>query len=258
MRRVIILVVLGTFLSSCGARKKTNRNQETEVNVNIPSIATPDAPSIILTPTYNSTEDYIAFFKAVAIHEMKLYGIPASITLAQGILESGSGKGRLARQANNHFGIKCHDWTGPRIYHDDDRAQECFRKYNDPSQSYRDHSLFLAKRKRYADLFKHKITDYKAWARGLKRAGYATDPQYPKKLISLIERYKLYRYDIFDKKKKNKKERGRTFQTHRVQKGDTLYSIAKRYNTTVEYIKSSNNLNSNALDIGQTLVIRSN
>ena len=258
MRRVIILVVLGTFLSSCGARKKTNRNQETEVNVNIPSIATPDAPSIILTPTYNSTEYYIAFFKAVAIHEMKLYGIPASITLAQGILESGSGKGRLARQANNHFGIKCHDWTGPRIYHDDDRAQECFRKYNDPSQSYRDHSLFLAKRKRYADLFKHKITDYKAWARGLKRAGYATDPQYPKKLISLIERYKLYRYDIFDKKKKNKKERDRTFQTHRVQKGDTLYSIAKRYNTTVEYIKSSNNLNSNALDIGQTLVIRSN
>ena len=258
MRRVIILVVLGTFLSSCGARKKTNRNQETEVNVNIPSIATPDAPSIILTPTYNSTEDYIAFLKAVAIHEMKLYGIPASITLAQGILESGSGKGRLARQANNHFGIKCHDWTGPRIYHDDDRAQECFRKYNDPSQSYRDHSLFLAKRKRYADLFKHKITDYKAWARGLKKAGYATDPQYPKKLISLIERYKLYRYDIFDKKKKNKKERDRTFQTHRVQKGDTLYSIAKRYNTTVEYIKSSNNLNSNALDIGQTLVIRSN
>lgn len=258
MRRVIILVVLGTFLSSCGARKKTNRNQETEVNVNIPSIATPDAPSIILTPTYNSTEEYIAFFKAVAIHEMKLYGIPASITLAQGILESGSGKGRLARQANNHFGIKCHDWTGPRIYHDDDRAQECFRKYNDPSQSYRDHSLFLAKRKRYADLFKHKITDYKAWARGLKKAGYATDPQYPKKLISLIERYKLYRYDIFDKKKKNKKERGRSFQTHRVQKGDTLYSIAKRYNTTVEYIKSSNNLNSNALDIGQTLVIRSN
>ena len=258
MRRVIILVVLGTFLSSCGARKKTNRNQETEVNVNIPSIATPDAPSIILTPTYNSTEDYIAFFKAIAIHEMKLYGIPASITLAQGILESGSGKGRLARQANNHFGIKCHDWTGPRIYHDDDRAQECFRKYNDPSQSYRDHSLFLAKRKRYADLFKHKITDYKAWARGLKRAGYATDPQYPKKLISLIERYKLYRYDIFDKKKKNKKERDRTFQTHRVQKGDTLYSIAKRYNTTVEYIKSSNNINSNALDIGQTLVIRSN
>ena len=258
MRQVIILVVLGTFLSSCGARKKTNRTQKTKVNVNIPSIATPDAPPIILTPTYNSTEDYIAFFKAVAIHEMKLYGIPASITLAQGILESGSGKGRVARQANKHFGIKWHDWTGPRIYHDDDRAQECFRKYNDPSQSYRDHSLFLAKRKRYADLFKHKITDYKAWARGLKKAGYATDPQYPKKLISLIERYKLYRYDIFDKNKKNKKERDHTLQTHRVQKGDTLYSIAKRYNTTVERIKSSNNLNSNTLDIGQTLVIRSN
>ena len=258
MRRVIILVVLGTFLSSCGARKKTNRNQETEVNVNIPSVTTPDAPSIILTPTYNSTEDYIAFFKAVAIHEMKLYGIPASITLAQGILESGSGKGRLAREANNHFGIKCHDWKGPRIYHDDDRSQECFRKYNDPNQSYRDHSLFLAKRKRYANLFKYKSTNYKAWAKGLKKAGYATDPKYPQKLISLIERYKLYRYDIFDKKDKNKNDQQQISEMHIVQKGDTLYSISKRYNTTVEHLKSTNKLNSNELSIGQTLIIRPN
>jgi flagellum-specific peptidoglycan hydrolase FlgJ len=189
---------------------------------------------------------------------MKLYGIPASITLAQGILESGSGKGRLARQANNHFGIKCHDWRGPRIYHDDDRAQECFRKYNDPNQSYRDHSLFLAKRKRYANLFKYKPTNYKAWAKGLKKAGYATDPKYPKKLISLIERYKLYRYDIFDRKAKNKNNQQQIAETHIVQKGDTLYSISKRYNTTVERLKSANKLNSNELSIGQTLIIRPN
>jgi len=255
MRRILILILLGLTLSSCGARKKTNR--KTKIKVEIPTSQIPNPP-VIISPTYNSTEDYIAFFKAVAIHEMKLYGIPASITLAQGILESGSGKGRLAREANNHFGIKCHDWTGPRIYHDDDRAQECFRKYNDPNQSYRDHSLFLAKRKRYANLFNYKSTNYKAWAKGLKKAGYATDPKYPQKLISLIERYKLYRYDIFDKSQKNKKESDQVSETHIVQKGDTLYSISKRYNTTVDQLKAINNLNTNELNIGQTLIVRPN
>ena len=188
---------------------------------------------------------------------MKLYGIPASITLAQGILESGSGRGRLARDANNHFGIKCHDWTGPRVYHDDDKAQECFRKYNDPNQSYRDHSLFLAKRKRYANLFKHKPTDYKAWARGLKKAGYATDQKYPQKLISLIERYELYQYDIFDKKRRSQNQQPYT-EKHIVIKGDTLYSISKRYGISVERLKTLNKLNSNALSIGQTLTVTSN
>ncbi len=256
MRRIVVLILLGMILSSCGARKRANQKNRVDVKINTSQL--PETPSVVISPTYNSTEDYITFFRAVAIHEMKLYGIPASITLAQGILESGSGKGRLAREANNHFGIKCHDWKGPRIYHDDDRAQECFRKYNDPNQSYRDHSLFLAKRKRYANLFKYKPTNYKAWAKGLKKAGYATDPKYPQKLISLIERYKLYRYDIFDKKAKNKNNQQQIAETHIVQKGDTLYSISKRYNTTVERLKSVNKLNSNELNIGQALIIRPN
>ena len=121
MRRIVVLILLGVVLSSCGARKRTNQKKRVDVKINTPEL--PETPSVVISPTYNSTEDYIAFFRAIAIHEMKLYGIPASITLAQGILESGSGKGRLAREANNHFGIKCHDWKGPRIYHDDDRAQ---------------------------------------------------------------------------------------------------------------------------------------
>jgi flagellum-specific peptidoglycan hydrolase FlgJ len=257
MKKIVGLLLVCVVLSSCGARKKANQKKEVRVEVNIPTRETPDPSTVVIKPTYNSTTGYIAFFKAVAIHEMKLYGIPASITLAQGILESGSGRGRLARDANNHFGIKCHDWTGPRVYHDDDRAQECFRKYNDPNQSYRDHSLFLAKRKRYANLFKHKPTDYKAWARGLKKAGYATDPKYPQKLISLIERYELYQYDIFDKKRRSQNQHPYT-EKHIVIKGDTLYSISKRYGISVERLKTLNKLNSNALSIGQTLIVTSN
>ena len=257
MKKIVGLLLVCVLLSSCGARKKANQKKEVKVEVNIPPRETSDPSTFVIKPTYNSTTEYIAFFKAVAIHEMKLYGIPASITLAQGILESGSGRGRLARDANNHFGIKCHDWTGPRVYHDDDRAQECFRKYNDPNQSYRDHSLFLAKRKRYANLFKHKPTDYKAWARGLKKAGYATDPKYPQKLISLIERYELYQYDIFDKKRRSQNKQPYT-KKHIVIKGDTLYSISKRYGISVERLKTLNKLNSNALSIGQTLIVTSN
>lgn len=257
MKKTLGLLLLCIVVSSCGTRKKANLKKEVRVEVTIPPRETPKTSPVVITPTYNSTTEYIAFFKGVAIHEMKLYGIPASITLAQGILESGSGRGRLARDANNHFGIKCHDWTGPRVYHDDDRAQECFRKYNDPNQSYRDHSLFLAKRKRYANLFKHKATDYKAWARGLKKAGYATDPKYPQKLISLIERYELYKYDIFDAKKRAQKQQSYS-EKHTVQKGDTLYSISKRYGLSVERLKALNKLNSNTLSIGQTLIITSN
>ena len=257
MKKIVGLLLVCVVLSSCGARKKANQKKEVRVEVNIPPRETPDTPTVVIKPIYNSTTEYIAFFKSVAIHEMKLYGIPASITLAQGILESGSGRGRLARDANNHFGIKCHDWTGQRVYHDDDRAQECFRKYNDPNQSYRDHSLFLAKRKRYANLFKYKPTDYKAWARGLKKAGYATDPKYPQKLISLIERYELYQYDIFDKKSLSQNQQPYS-EKHIVIKGDTLYSISKRYGISVERLKTLNKLNSNALSIGQTLIITSN
>lgn len=142
-------------------------------------------------------EAYIEKYKDVAIREMKLYGIPASITLAQGILESGGGNSYLATKANNHFGIKCHeDWGGKRVYHDDDKKNECFRSYKDPDESFRDHSLFLKNRSRYAFLFEESPTDYKAWAKGLKKAGYATNNKYPQLLIDLIERYELHQYDL--------------------------------------------------------------
>lgn len=143
------------------------------------------------------TISYIEKYRDVAIREMKEFGVPASITLAQGILESGSGQSYLAQRANNHFGIKCHlDWDGKRVYKDDDEKNECFRAYKDPDESFRDHSLFLKNRSRYASLFKEDPTDYKAWAHGLKRAGYATNRKYPTLLIDLIERYELHKYDL--------------------------------------------------------------
>ena len=151
-----------------------------------------------------STEDYINTYKEVAIRKMHEYHIPASITLAQGILESGSGNSKLALKANNHFGIKCHkEWTGKTYYMDDDEKNECFRKYKHPEDSYRDHSLFLTERGRYSFLFDLKITDYEAWAKGLKKAGYATNPKYPELLIRIIEKYNLSQYD--DKLYKEKK-----------------------------------------------------
>ncbi len=143
-----------------------------------------------------TSEEYIKKYQGLAISQMKKYGIRASIILAQGLLESGSGNSTLAVKANNHFGIKCHKtWTGPRIYHDDDAKGECFRKYRSPEKSYHDHSEFLRGARRYAFLFDLNPTDYKGWARGLKKAGYATDPQYPQKLIRIIEEYKLYTLD---------------------------------------------------------------
>lgn len=139
---------------------------------------------------------YINKYSALAVQEMYRSGVPASITLAQGMLESGNGLSELALKGNNHFGIKCHNnWNGARIYHDDDAKGECFRKYSNPEFSYRDHSDFLRYRDRYKFLFDLDITDYRGWAHGLKKAGYATDPSYPSKLIKLIETYQLYEYD---------------------------------------------------------------
>lgn len=140
------------------------------------------------------TLDYIEQYRSVAVEEMRKYKIPASITLAQGILESGSGESELAKKSNNHFGIKCHEWQGERVYHDDDIKNDCFRKYRKPEESYEDHSIFL-QRSRYSRLFELKITDYEGWAKGLKACGYATSPTYAERLIALIERYKLYEYD---------------------------------------------------------------
>ncbi len=141
-------------------------------------------------------EDYIDKYADLAIREMKRVGIPASITLAQGMLESGNGNSTLAKKSNNHFGIKCHnDWDGKRVYHDDDSKGECFRKYKNVYESYLDHSDFLATKQRYASLFFLKPTDYKGWAHGLKKAGYATDPRYAKRLIEIIEANNLHRFD---------------------------------------------------------------
>ena len=152
-------------------------------------------------------ESYIEKYKDLAISEMKRTGVPASITLAQGMIESDYGRSSLAIKANNHFGIKCHtDWAGPRFFKNDDKKNECFRKYSNPDESFRDHSDFLVSGSRYVSLFKFNLTDYKAWANGLKRAGYATNPDYPNMLIRKIEEYALYNYDrdtkSFDKKPK--------------------------------------------------------
>jgi flagellum-specific peptidoglycan hydrolase FlgJ len=202
---------------------------------------------------------YIEKYSPIAKEEMLQYGIPASITLAQGILESGAGRGELSAKSNNHFGIKCHKgWTGGRVYHDDDKLQECFRKYKDPKYSFRDHSLFLTQRSRYNDLFKHKKDDYKSWAKGLKKAGYATDPKYPDKLIRIIETYELFVYDedVLGKKKSKKKEKkSSNIKSYVVEKGDTLYSSSRKFNLTVDTLKTYNDLDSNTIDVGQVLYL---
>lgn len=265
MKKIILFGLVGMFFVSCGSRRKivTKKSKsKTEDVVSVPTsteikkeesieIVKADIPRPKI-PT--STENYISTFKDIAISEMHEYGIPASITLAQGILESGSGKGRLAVQANNHFGIKCHGWTGGKIYHDDDALQECFRKYQDASTSFRDHSLFLTNRKRYAKLFTLKLSDYKGWAKELRRAGYATDKRYPQKLIDLIERYNLDRFDQDGNVSNRKKDFvAKKEQSHIVVKGDTLYSISKRYNVSLEHLKKVNGLTNNDLSIGQVL-----
>ena len=144
----------------------------------------------------SSYEKYISQYSDLAIQHQKKYRIPASITLAQGLLESGAGQSSLAKRSNNHFGIKCHsDWKGETVYHDDDLRGECFRKYKRVEDSYEDHSRFLVERPRYASLFKLNIRDYKGWAKGLQKCGYATDKAYANKLIKVIEDYELYRFD---------------------------------------------------------------
>ena len=199
---------------------------------------------------------YVALYSPIAQKEMKSYGIPASITLAQGILESGMGYGRLAVEGNNHFGIKCHkEWNGKRIYHDDDKKGECFRVYKDPENSFRDHSLFLRDRSRYAFLFDIKINQYKAWAKGLKKAGYATDPKYPDKLISLIERFDLTRFDEKIKIAQNLKKGSKNQTIHLVKKGDTLYSVSKKYNVNIDRIIELNKIKDQRIYLGQSLNI---
>lgn len=280
MFRKIYIIAFVLVLSSCKGTKYTSQTKKptskpkTERTVTSKPKPTPKPKSSSenLEATSNVTvysdvvKNYINQYKEIAKDNMRNHGIPASITLAQGILESGAGNGRLAKEANNHFGIKCHtNWTGETIRHDDDAAQECFRKYRHASESFQDHSLFLTSRSRYNDLFKLKKDDYEGWAKGLRKAGYATDPKYPDKLIGLIERYELYKYDeeVLGKKREKKEpkveeivEVASSNYTHQVQQGDTLYNISKRYNTTVDELKRLNNLSSNDISIGQVLRVK--
>jgi len=269
MKRITFTLCLLILLSSCGSQKKVttrkSKNKTTRVvktskkNSKKTEAAikkqTPKVVEVIEeTPEVyaNPTEEYIAIYSDIAQDEMRKYGVPASITLAQGILESGSGKGRLSAEANNHFGIKCHKgWTGGKIYHDDDAAQECFRKYKNSKYSFRDHSLFLKERKRYAGLFTLGKGDYEAWAKGLKKAGYATDRKYPQKLISLIERYQLFRFDNEVLGKETDLN-----DKHTVVAGDTMYSVSKKYGITVKTLQELNGLETNDLFVGQILFVK--
>lgn len=194
-----------------------------------------------------SKKEYVETWRTTAVQQMVQYKIPASITLAQAILESGNGNSELARKGNNHFGIKCHDWDGQTMYLDDDQKGECFRVYNSADESYVDHSEFLKKKQRYSNLFQLETTDYKGWAKGLKEAGYATNPKYPELLIGIIEDLKLYELDALGAPNNEKApdltasagkitETKHTVMTHEnkvkyvvAKKGDTFYRISREF-----------------------------
>jgi Muramidase (flagellum-specific) len=194
----------------------------------------------------SSHDEYIKKYHRLAVEHQQKYKIPASITLAQGILESGAGKSDLAKRSNNHFGIKCHtDWTGDRTYHTDDIKNDCFRVYKTVEESFEDHSRFLAERKRYAELFTYDITDYKKWARGLQKCGYATSKAYANRLIKIIEDYELYHYDggeflnaypvAGEEQKPKKPVKGSTTERQLQKKSGLQYTVAS-HNDTFEQI----------------------
>lgn len=194
-KAIILALIILLSLASCRALRK------------------PVAAPVTLS---GSATEYINQYSELAVSEMKRTGVPASITLAQGMLESDYGRSTLARMGNNHFGIKCHNgWTGPTIRQHDDRRNECFRKYRNPGESFRDHSDFLRNGARYSFLFSLDPYDYKSWARGLKKAGYATDPRYAELLIKKIDEYGLYSFDN-NKMSGNQRQRGKTNENARV------------------------------------------
>lgn len=209
-----------------------------------------------------SYQQYFDQYKDLAIEQMMKYRIPASITLAQGVFESGAGKSELARRGNNHFGIKCHGWRGAKTYHTDDAPNECFRAYKNVYESYEDHSKFLANGRRYSNLFRLKITDYKGWARGLKAAGYATNPQYANRLINIIELYGLYRYDtaksydkFFARHAKDQAVNGILHAIYafndnyyiKVRRGDTFNSLAEELDVSARSLAKYNELDRDAV-----------
>jgi flagellum-specific peptidoglycan hydrolase FlgJ len=265
-----LLLLLITFVMSCNTNKsviqtsnrgaKSNSVVKNTKKTTDSKIETLEASNRIKV-TQEMVLKYINNYKSIAQANMKKYGIPASIILGQALLESGSGTGSLCVQAQNHFGIKCgYDWLGESVRHNDDAIDECFRKYKNPQDSFIDHSLFLTGKKRYAALFNLDKTDYKSWAKGLKEAGYATDELYPTKLIALIEKYQLNQYDlnvdVSSYRNQNKiPETNAVFESHTVSKGDTLYSISKKYNVSIDDLKRNNRLENDALAVGQTINI---
>jgi LysM repeat protein len=237
------------------------------------------ASSVVLAnQTKFTKEQYVEKWKDIAIGEMVKSNIPASITLAQGILESGNGNSALATQGNNHFGIKCHGWTGDKMFVDDDAKGECFRVYPDAGQSYEDHSLFLTTRSRYAKLFELEKSDYKGWAKGLKAAGYATNPKYPELLINLIEGLKLYDYDaqvvptqldvpeiVKIDESHRKVEQNQVVYNHQnkvkfvlVKEGDTFYKLATKYNLSMRQLRKYNDFSSrqDLLRLGEVVYLQ--
>jgi len=275
--KYLYLVLAIVLFNACKTRHYAKNNKQIEKEANKANNNT--------YKSYN-TLSYIDEFKAVAIEEMNAYGIPASITLAQGILESGSGNSDLAKYANNHFGIKCTlEWKGKNYFKDDDQKNDCFRVYKDARESFKDHSEFL-KRKRYSFLFQLDKNDYKSWAQGLKTAGYATNPRYPDMLINMIEKYQLFKYDQSETEKQKIVREDRVFTeinaniplekkkftpvdtppagakpilpdgTYTIVKGDTLYNIARRFNLTVDELKALNNMSTDNIKLGQTLKVK--
>ncbi len=220
-------------------------------------------------------QTYINQYRDLAIEQMLKFKIPASITLAQGLLESGAGYSELATKGNNHFGIKCHGWTGRKTYHDDDEAQECFRAYNNVYESYEDHSLLLSRQPRYRSLFSLDGDDYKGWAHGLKKCGYATSPTYAQKLIGIIELYKLQQYDKAKKYDRFMESRaykdspsakgGIQHPIHRynknyyivVKQGDTFRSLGKELGLSYRKIAKYNERNKrDKLVVGETIYLK--
>jgi len=238
-------------------------------------------PILSIAQKKQTRDDYINKYKDAAIYQMKTQGIPASITLAQGMLESDNGNSYLATKANNHFGIKCHNtWNGPKVYQDDDAKNECFRKYTNAAKSYEDHSDFLRGTRRYATLFDLEPTDYKGWAYGLKKAGYATNPHYPEMLIKIIEDNNLYIYDkgiavevesptkglgdvvdidkfVIDLNKNRKVYTRNRIKYVIVKKGDNYSSLTKELELMPWQLSSYNDINrDSALKEGQELYIQ--
>ena len=276
---LLVLITFSILWSSCSLLKKEQKSapltqitKPAEPVKNSDKVSTTNSSSI-KTPA----ESYIERYKNIAITEMNGSGIPASITLAQGILESGNGNSKLAKEANNHFGIKCAtEWKGETILQDDDNKDDCFRVYKSPEESFRDHTEFL-KRKRYASLFELDKNDYRGWANGLKTAGYATNPRYAELLISLVERYDLSRFDRIEnerektirenkvmkeiainiptEKKQETVKSPVVMKIYEVRSGDTLTSVSKQFSLSEADLKALNGLENVNLLPGQLLLV---